>query len=288
METTELFYSSWATRFFWWDNLHHILGNETHVFLFFFRTLGYIITVLWPTPSVYSYQMFLDAWYLCVHMLVCKATVGLPGFREPAFIQLWQIISQHLLMGGLVIIRKAINTPSLFNWFEFMSLNAFTLTLPRFLLSFCPVCIFKTRLFKCLLSGPTVENCVCVWHQTDVNMFIVWLWNRFLQEKVRLNGTSWGFKGLCVWFFKKSARKGHGQNTSEKVAYLHLSQLGLNSRNNCSFAVETWLWCTMNCKVLYNFQNVKENEGPVFMQKKLKLCFKMKENWTDIDLKGRF
>ncbi len=122
------------------------------------------------------------SWMFGVCMSVYRVTFSPPGFLEPAFIQLWQIVSQHLLMAGLVIIRKAINTPSLFNWFEFMAISVLSHSRSHspccclalsFLHTFCLVCMFNTQLFQHLLSGQTVEYCFSMWQQTDVNVFIV-------------------------------------------------------------------------------------------------------------------
>lgn len=90
-----------------------------------------------------------DVHEVYIYMCVCKATVSPPGFVEPAFIQLWQIVSQHLLMAGLVIIRKAINTPSLFNWFELMSLSVLSHS-PSPSLSLCCGLIFLAHFLPCL------------------------------------------------------------------------------------------------------------------------------------------
>lgn len=90
-------------------------------------------------------------------------------------------------MAGLVIIRKAINTPILFNWYEFIC-HSLLSRLQSSSLSVAPgvifmhalfvVCMFSTDLLPCLLS--IQWRCsVWAWQQTDVSVGKWWL----LQKK---------------------------------------------------------------------------------------------------------
>lgn len=120
-----------------------------------------------------SVPLLAEIWIVCARAWVCNVPVSPPASVEPALIQLWQLAGQRLLMEGLVIIRMAINTPSLFNWFEFMSsLCPLILTLPLHLSAavqynlssprFLCVWMLNTQLYQRLLSGSTGPSCLCV------------------------------------------------------------------------------------------------------------------------------
>ena len=124
--------------------------------------------------------------FVCLYAYLCKATVSPLGFVEPAFIQLWVIVSQHLLMAGLVILGRPL---TLLHYSIDLNLCPFlcarTLTLPLFLsvavwpnlpcsLSF----LFARFTHNCFSVCSMAHQCnaVSVWQQADVDVFIVWMW----------------------------------------------------------------------------------------------------------------
>lgn len=158
-------------------------------------------------------------------------------------------------MGGLVIIRKAINTPSLFNWVEFMPL-------PVLLLSHSPSLsassLKRNRLSVCS-TARQFENSFCTWHPIDVDMVMVGLWNRFLHWDIS--------KGLRVWISQNQPGKRMNVWRSGISAFSQVWIPGLIAvllRNHDYGALQT---VKSFIVAVSKVPKVKQNEGPVFRRK---------------------
>lgn len=123
---------------------------------------------------------------LYMYTYLCEVTVSPLGFVEPAFIQLWVIVSQHLLMAGLVILGRPL---TLLHYSIDLNLCPFLCSLPLILPLFLSVAVWPNLssslsfLFACftrncfsVCSVAHQCNAVSVWQQADVDMFIVWMW----------------------------------------------------------------------------------------------------------------